>query len=309
MRGLAMPFRFFALAGAWIVAGALLPAFAQNNASPAPAPADVEEVVYCHDAARDIVQRTLVGNCDGEIVTPEQAEQIRADALDRRRQLFAKPRKATIPGRQLRSIGTGFFVTADSKLVTNNHVVDDCAGLSVEMPDGRKAEGQVLATLPQDDLALISTTIVPKAVATFLQASALAAGAPITLIGYPDQGLAPIRPLLTHGELGTTSILAGARARFEIRADVRHGNSGGPVVDSRALVIGVVYAKVNSVAVFQATGKSVRFVGAVIDNRAVLAFLDQHKIAYQTAVEGPVVDAATLESRLKGIVARVGCWK
>jgi serine protease Do len=293
-----------ALAAVWLAGEPGAPAFAQGVETGASAP----HVVYCHDPVRHIVQRKLIGDCSGEVVTAERAEEIRAEAIERRRQILAKPRTSVIQGRKLRSIGTGFFVTANGRLLTNNHVVDGCAALSVETPDGRSAEARIVDTRAQDDLALIETPLKSAAVATFLETVELAAGTPIALIGYPDQGLAPIRPLLTRGTLNGGQRLATGRASFEINADVRHGNSGGPVVDARGLVIGVVFAKVNSVAVFQATGKNVRFVGVVIDNSAVLDFLGHNHIAYRKAVSGGALDAADLESHLRGIVVRVGCW-
>lgn len=296
--------RFNALAAATIGAAlAATQAFAQSS-TPSPA---TDDVVYCHE--RGVVQPVMAGNCGGEIISRAEADKIKADAIERRRRMLANPRKPVISGHKLRSIGTGFFVTADGKLLTNHHVVDGCSALSVETPGGVKTEATLLDSRPEDDLALLASGLEAPAVATFLAENTLAAGTPISLIGYPDQGLAPIKPLLTHGELGEGLRFASSRARFEIRADVRHGNSGGPVVDRRGLVIGVVFAKVNSVAVFQKTGQSVRFIGAVIDNGAVFSFLDRNGLRHRTATSGSMIDDDAIGEMLRPIVARIGCWK
>jgi S1-C subfamily serine protease len=271
--------------------------------------ANAGEIIYCYDLERDIVQRKLVGDCAGEIVTPERATAIRAAAIERRQKRFATPQAPVIDGRKLRSVGSGFFVTRDGMVVTNNHVVDGCSAISVETPDGRKAEASLVDVRPQDDLALIRVPLKAAATAAFLDSTGLKPGEPVAVIGYPVQGLAPIKPLITRGELGEGLAQPQGPSRFGIKADVRPGNSGGPVVDARALVIGVVYAKVNTVAVFRATGETVRFVGAVIDNRAVLSFLDRNNVAYRIAAVGDVLDESAFERELRALVARVGCWK
>lgn len=295
------------LCGVFCVVGLASPALPQSGGAVPNQQSD--EVIYCHDAKLRVVQRKLVGDCTGEVVTREQADRISAETIERRRRMLANPRKPLISGRKLRSIGTGFFVTTDGKLLTNNHVVDECAALSVETPDGRTAEARLIDTQPANDLALLEVPLKAKAAAKFLVSGAMTPGEPVVVIGYPDQGLAPIKPLLTRGTLGGSVILAGGRSRFEIRADVRHGNSGGPVTDVRGLVIGVVYAKVNSVAVFQKTGKTVRFVGAVIDNRAVIGFLKRNNVPFRTAGSAPEIGAPELQAQLQLMVVRVGCWR
>jgi S1-C subfamily serine protease len=267
------------------------------------------DVVYCYDPKLAIVQRKLVGHCTGEVVTAEQAERIRVERIERRRQLLAQPRKPIIAGHRLRGIGTAFFVDRNGMLLTNNHVVDGCAAISVETPDGRSAQARLIDTQPADDLALIQTSLVPTSIATFLAAPDLRPDDPVSVVGYPDQGMAPIKPLTTTGRLGPAGLPPDGRPLFHINADIRHGNSGGPVVDDRALVIGVVFAKIDTVSVYQNTGRKVRFIGAVIDNRAVFDLLERNDVGYRKAPGGPKVDAGRIDAAARAIVVRAGCWE
>jgi serine protease Do len=67
--------------------------------------------------------------------------------------------------------------------------------------------------------------------------------------------------------------------RFAIDADIRRGNSGGPVIDDRGYVVGVVSAKVNTPAMFQRTGQVMRDIGLIIRQDRALRFLERFNVA------------------------------
>ena len=67
-----------------------------------------------------------------------------------------------------------------------------------------------------------------------------------------------------------------------INADVRRGNSGGPLLDEHGNVIGVVFAKINSVSVFEKTGALIRNIGFALPMEFILPFLDSHGVRYKT---------------------------
>jgi S1-C subfamily serine protease len=211
--------------------------------------------------------------------------------------------------RRLTSVGTGFFVTAAGHLVTNNHVIDECAVLTVEATNGESARADLLAADPRIDLAIVKTTLPPPAVAAFRPPGPLAVGARADLVGYPTQGVAPITPFFTKGDVMELAGRGPDPARFMIKGDVRGGNSGGPVLDQTGAVIGVIFAETNTPKIYRETGQVVKDIGFAVRNAVVLDFLRRHGVAWRNEAGRANLTRDEVFDAAKPFVARIGCWR
>ena len=147
------------------------------------------------------------------------------------------PRGARPGPRQRLGQGSGFFVSADGYLVTNNHVIDKTSEVEVLTDDGRTLTAKVVGTDPKTDLALL------KVEGTGFPYVELAPGAP--RIG--DWVLAVGNPFGLGGTV--TAGIVSARGRdigagpyddfLQIDAPVNRGNSGGPAFNLKGQVVGV----------------------------------------------------------------------
>lgn len=204
------------------------------------------------------------------------------------------------------SAGTGFFVRQDARLLTNNHVVGKCDAVSVEIAGGSEALAKVIATDAPDDLALLRADISPPAVAIFREKVRMD-GRRAFIIGYPSHGLPRIKPALTTAAL-VGPVLPDGR-RFILKGELHPGNSGGPVLDESALVVGVVFGKINSEVVYQNTGRTIDDIGFAITNETALAFLAENGVAAATATGAQRQNNDALFEGSSQIVARVVCWR
>ncbi|MBM1172807.1 Do family serine endopeptidase [Microvirga arabica] len=133
--------------------------------------------------------------------------------------------------------GSGFFISADGYLVTNNHVVDNGSKVQVLMDDGRTLDAKVVGTDPKTDIALLKVEgsnlpFVPFAAETpRIGDWVLAVGNPFGLGGTVTAGIVSARG---------RDIGAGPYDDFiQIDAPVNRGNSGGPTFNQRGEVVGV----------------------------------------------------------------------
>lgn len=187
------------------------------------------------------------------------------------------------PGRTARRVssGTGFYVTVDGHLVTNHHVIAPCKAIA----RGDGATLAVLATDTASDLALLKGPPVTMA-ATLRTAGGARQGEDVLTYGFPLQGM-----LSSTGQLGAGMVtaLAGLRdnpAQLQIDVPVQPGNSGGPLLDRRGQVIGVVVAKLNALRVAQITGDIPQNINFAIKLAPVKALLEAHGVHYQAGGDG-----------------------
>lgn len=271
--------------------------------------AQTPKVVNCYDAKRDQVQVTLPSDCNGEIISDARAEEVKQRRVERIRRKLQNQSTPLAPGKRLVSIGTGFFVAPGGVVLTNNHVVASCPQVSVTTTAGERLEAKIQASSQAFDLALLTTGLESKAHATFARKNDQLTDLPIVLVGYPNQGIAPIKPLLTPGRTLQRYQVSRLGVMVPIRADVRKGNSGGPVIDESGRVIGVITAKIDTVSTFKQTGKVVRDVGYAVSNSVVLGFLENNRIRVTTADVGVKNSETQLFDSARPYIVRVGCWQ
>jgi S1-C subfamily serine protease len=140
--------------------------------------------------------------------------------------------------------GSGWIV-ARGLVVTNAHVVAGIEHPLVDRQGGRVRRSSVIGFDPTNDLALLR---VPGLDGRPLRLAKPEANLPVVVLGFPENG-----PYLAiPGRLGATAptFARDAYRRFPvargittIRADIRPGNSGGPIVDALGRVRAVVFAR------------------------------------------------------------------
>jgi putative serine protease PepD len=140
--------------------------------------------------------------------------------------------------------GSGFVISSNGYLLTNNHVIADADAITVLLNDGREFLAKILGRDESYDLAVL------KIQATGLKAlqfgdsdkvqvgdSVIAFGSPLGLSGTVTQGIisAKNRPVTVGDRNSVTSFISA----LQTDAAINPGNSGGPLVDSTGAVIGV----------------------------------------------------------------------
>ena len=143
--------------------------------------------------------------------------------------------------------GSGWAV-APGLIVTNAHVVAGADDTTVTTQGGSSSKRRRSTTRPRDDLALLR---VGADIPTLPISSRRPVGADAAVLGYPENGpysLAPARLGETRETISEDSYGRGPvdRTITALGGSVRSGNSGGPLVDARGRVIGIVFAATTS---------------------------------------------------------------
>ncbi len=153
-------------------------------------------------------------------------------------------------GRSGKSVGSGFVISTDGYVITNNHVVKNASSVIVKTSDGEEFKAKVIGTDPKTDLAVLKIDSSKTFKPVKLAAKDPRVGDWVVAVGNP------------YGLGGTvTTGIVSARGRdigsgpydnfLQIDASINKGNSGGPAFNLKGEVIGV------NTAIFSPSGGSV----------------------------------------------------
>jgi S1-C subfamily serine protease len=141
---------------------------------------------------------------------------------------------------------------------------------------------RVVSTDETNDLALLQSPQKGKDAAT-IRATAVHSGDSIIAIGYPFHGLLTSDFTVTTGIVSSLSGILNDTRFLQISAPVQPGNSGGPLLDTSGLLVGVVAEKLSALKFAKATGDIPENINFAIKTGAVRDFLDNSVIPYKTS--------------------------
>ena len=170
------------------------------------------------------------------------------------------------------STGTGFYLGAET-VVTAEHVVAGCA--RVTLADGRPLE--VVATDPDLDIAALRAPGAARRWLT-LAGGELRLGQQVHAAGFPYYSIAGTSLNLTSGNVSALAGVDDDRRFFTFSAPVQPGNSGGPLIDSRGAVRGLVVARLSEDYIVEATGSLPQNVNYALGEAELERFLRRHGV-------------------------------
>lgn len=143
------------------------------------------------------------------------------------------------PQREIAAGGSGFMISEDGHIVTNNHVVEGASDIQILLADGTTRGGELVGTDPATDIAVLQVSNTEGiGIAPWGDSDEMQPGAWTIAIGSPF-GLGGT---VTVGVLSATSRVIGAKpydAFLQTDASINSGNSGGPLFNTSGEVIGV----------------------------------------------------------------------
>jgi len=178
---------------------------------------------------------------------------------------------------ELSSTGSGFFITIGGLILTNAHVVADCAFSRIRYQD-RVYDVTLTEIDLQNDLALLHANISELKIAQLETSRNPRLGESVVAFGYPLSSVLSSKPKVTDGILSSTAGLNDDSRYFQISTPVQPGNSGGPLIDSSGRVIGIITAQLSDSWSVQNLGTIPQNVNFAIKSNVIETFLDSHSI-------------------------------
>lgn len=140
-----------------------------------------------------------------------------------------------------RALGSGFIISPDGVIVTNNHVIDKASKITVTLDDGKQYKAKLLGADPRTDLAVLKIDAKNLPTLQWGDSDTAEVGDKVIAIGNP----------FGVGTTVTAGIIS-ARGRdlhngpyddfLQVDAAINHGNSGGALINTSGQVIGITAA-------------------------------------------------------------------
>jgi len=205
--------------------------------------------------------------------------------------------------------GTGFVVSRNGHILTNNHVTEGCAMLTFQIRGDLAVPATLLSSNATTDLALLKTALVTEP-ALFRGPRSIRLGDEVVVYGFPLLGDLSSQGNLTNGIVSALSGLGDDLSRLQMTAPIQPGNSGGPVLNRAGYIVGVVVETANDQYFREQRGTAVQNLNFAIHDALARSFLDTNNVEYATADQpDQTLSIADIAEQARHFTGQILCYQ
>jgi uncharacterized protein len=204
--------------------------------------------------------------------------------------------------------GTAFAINRAGEFLTNYHVVKGCLVVRLGVA-GVQQDGTVVFTDERNDLALVRARVTGVEPLRFREGKGIRPADGVVALGFPYAGLLATSPQVTTGAVSALAGIHDDSRVLQLTAPIQPGNSGGPLLDLSGNVVGVVSARINELAIAEATGTLPQNINFAIKSTIIREFLDAHRVDYLTSQSVTKIDPADVGEMATRSTVMLECYK
>ncbi len=202
--------------------------------------------------------------------------------------------------------GSGFIVSSQTYVLTNEHVIEKCAEVTVRI-DGLDIPATVTARDRRNDLALLRLPAGKYPVVFFRGNDGLYPGDSVVAIGYPLSDLLASEGNVSIGIVSALSGIGNDASLLQVSTPVQPGNSGGPLFDMSENVVGVIVAGLGK-KFFETDGTLPQNVNFAIKSAVAKAFMQASGVEYQSRKSTKELRPADVARKGRPATVYIKCW-
>lgn len=205
-----------------------------------------------------------------------------------------------------RADGTGFVVSDAGHVLTSHHVVEGCWGLEAVSGHDRQS-ATLVGSDAVNDLALVRIQQPFGSIARFRAGRPIRPGDGVVVVGYPLPGILASEANVTTGTVSANAGPGDDPRFLQISAPIQSGNSGGPLMDRSGNVVGMIFAKLDALALASVYGDIPQNINFAIKQETALRFLSAHRVPYRNEPSGLRLEPADIGEQAKRFTVFIRC--
>ncbi len=139
------------------------------------------------------------------------------------------------------ALGTGVIANTSGAVITANHVIADGSAITITFADGTKSTATVASSDPTTDIAMLTPATLPQPIVAATIGGGATVGSAVVAIGNPIGLTYSVSSGVVSGVNRTAKTDSGQfSGLIQFDASANPGSSGGPLVDAKGDVIGIV---------------------------------------------------------------------
>jgi S1-C subfamily serine protease len=179
---------------------------------------------------------------------------------------------ATIYEPEVKGFGSGFIISKKGHILTCYHVIQDAGTVKVKVGDTLHS-AKVIRKDSINDLALLKISGSFPALAFSVERIAKM-GQEVFTIGYPNPIMQGVNAKLTKGSINSLTGIQDDLRLYQISIPVQPGNSGGPLLDMKGNIIGIIVAMLDAKTAFKISGSLPQNVNYAVKSTYAQVLLD-----------------------------------
>ena len=201
--------------------------------------------------------------------------------------------------------GTGFFISSDGLFLTAAHVLEGSASERV-IWQGRTFSARRVLVDKNLDLAVLKVVgLGPFSCLPVVSSAGVKLGDTVFTVGFPLVEVQGSQAKYTEGTISALTGIGDEPKLFQVSVPVQPGNSGGPLLDSKGRVVGIIVSRLDDLAIILATGSTPQNVNYALKASFVLSLLESIPDVVGNLEKARAVDKSAAIEQAKQAVAIV----
>jgi S1-C subfamily serine protease len=203
------------------------------------------------------------------------------------------------------SSGSGFAISNDGHIITNNHVIEGCQNVKIHHK-GKTITASVLTFDPRNDIALLKGDFRPSTVFP-LSDEKPELLQDIYVAGYPFGRRISTSVKVTKGIVSSLTGIGNNFSNIQIDAALQPGNSGGPILNEKGNVVGVAVAKLDIKKILENYGTLPENTNFGVKTSVVKSITNSMNLSLPRPSQRPI-SKSELGKKISGGTYYLSCW-